>query len=184
VLSGISAAVCWNATESYAWSITGGMLVGVFCSASVSAIQTILAVPSLMSGLVFSLIAHTVSIYWIGESVVIKDTRLISAAPGQLDIHLWHAVILAVCYFIPIYVYNSHIGLSIRKLGNNVVANLFYSEVRLKLIAYALSGGIYGIGAAIFVHSRGMALGGVSFEFLVQALTAYLLVGRLMLGLG
>ena len=180
ILSGIGAALLWNTTQSYICSIAGGMLVGILCSAIVSSIQTILAVQPLMSGLVFSLIAHTVSIYLIGESVTLRKTKLILAAAGQFDIQLWHVALLAFCYLIPIYIYNSHLGMSIRKLGNNVLANLSYPEIRLKSIAYSISGGIYGIGAAIFVHSSGMAGGGVGFEYLVQALTGYLLVGKIM----
>ena len=69
-------------------------------------------------------------------------------------------------------------GLSVRKLGNGNTTNLYYSSAKLRLSSYSLTGAIYGGGAAIFVHSRGMASAGAGFEYLVHALTAYLLMSK------
>jgi|GEM_PF-983511 len=179
IIAGIVSAIAWNVTQSYVVSMLAGTLTGMLCSVFVAGLQAYFSVPSLMSGLIFSLIAHTVSIFWIGESVNLKDTEIIRVLnEDSIVIPPWHLTILVLCYIVPIYFYNSHMGLSIRKLGNSNTANLYYSEPELRFSAYALTGSIYGVGAAIYVHSRGSASAGATFEFLVYALTAYLLVSK------
>ena len=179
VISGIVSALVWNVTDSYVISLVSGALSGLLCSLFVASLTACFSVPALMSGLIFSLIAHTVSIFWIGESITLTDTALIRTfTDNSVNLSLWHFAVLLSCYLVPIYFYSSHMGLSVRKLGNDNTTNLYYSAAKLRFSAYALTGTIYGVGAAIFVHSRGTASAGAGFEYLVHALTAYLLVSK------
>ena len=180
VVSGIVCAYTWVGTHSYPLSIIAASVSGGLCSVAVASIQTQLGVPPLMSGLLFSLMAHTISVSLVGESISLPDTALIKSSPESLNMSLWHVETILLCYVLPIYIYNTHLGLSIRKIGNGITSNLSYSDFRLKLVAYATSGAIYGVGAGIYVHANGAAASGSGFVFLVQALTAYLLVGKLM----
>lgn len=179
IISGIVSALAWNATDSYVASLVSGALVGLLCSLFVASLKAYFSVPALMAGLIFSLIAHTVSLFWVGESITLTDTALIQTfADSSVSIAPWHFTVLLLCYLVPIYFYSSHMGLSVRKLGNDNTTNLYYSAAKLRFSAYALTGAIYGVGAAIFVHSRGTASAGSGFEYLVNALTAYLLVSK------
>lgn len=180
IISGIACAYVWTVSDSYLLSILAATIVGSFCSTIVAAIQAKLGVHPLMSGLLFSLIAHTVSIFMVGESLTLIDTALIQSTPDKINISLWHLFIILICYFTPVYFYNTHFGLSIRKIGNGITSNLSYSKFQLKIVAYAISGSIYGIGAGIYVHANGSAQSGSGFVFLVQSLTAYLLVSKIM----
>jgi ABC-type lipoprotein export system ATPase subunit/SAM-dependent methyltransferase/ABC-type uncharacterized transport system permease subunit len=180
IISGIACAYIWIATNSYWLSIIGAIVTGAICSMTVASIQTQLGVHPLMAGLLFSLMAHTFSISLVGESLSLQGTTLIQSSPEKLNISFWHVLTLLSCYLLPIYIYNTHLGLSIRKIGNGVRSNLSYSDFQLKLIAYATTGAIYGVGAGIYVHAHGSAVSGSGFVFLVQSLTAYLLVGKLM----
>ena len=156
VISGIVSALVWNVTDSYVISLVSGALSGLLCSLFVASLTACFSVPALMSGLIFSLIAHTVSIFWIGESITLTDTALIRTfTDNSVNLSLWHFAVLLSCYLVPIYFYSSHMGLSVRKLGNDNTTNLYYSAAKLRFSAYALTGTIYGVGAAIFVHSRG-----------------------------
>ena len=180
VLSSIASAMVWNAFENPVLSIIGGILIGALCSSIVALFQTLLSVPSLMAGLAFSLIAHILSISIIGESLTLNGTKLVPGHNDQsISLPVWHFFLLIACWLVPIFFYNLHIGLSIRKLGSKHTANLKYSQVTLKLSAYMLTGAIYGAGAAVYSHSIGQATAGSTFEFLVYSLTAYLLTRQL-----
>ena len=179
VLSSIASAWVWNELENSLLSIIGGIVAGAFCSGIVALFQTLLSVQPLMAGLVFSLIAHALSIIIIGESITLQGTDLVSGLNDQSISHpVWHWFLLMGCWLVPIFFYKTHIGLSIRKLGSKRAANLKYSQVALKLSAYALTGAIYGAGAAVYSHSRGQATAGSTFEFLVYSLTAYLIFSK------
>ena len=181
VLSSIASALIWNHfRDPFLLSIAGGIVVGALCSSAVAVFQTLLSVHPLIAGLVFSLIAHTLSIVMIGESITLQGTDLVPGLNDQSISHpVWHWFLLIIfCWLVPIFFYKTHIGLSIRKLGSKRAANLKYSQVTLKLSAYALTGAIYGAGAAVYSHSRGQATAGSTFEFLVYSLTAYLIFSK------
>ena len=186
ILSSIASALIWrhfgySFPFSPILSIAGGMVVGALCSSAVALFQTLLSVHPLIAGLIFSLIAHTLSIVIIGESITLQGTDIVSGFNAQSISHpLWHWLLLIIfwCWLVPIIFYKSHIGLSIRKLGSKRAANLKYSQTTLKLSAYALTGSIYGAGAAVYSHSRGQATAGSTFEFLVYSLTAYLIFSK------
>ena len=60
IISGIVSALVWNITQSSVLSLGSGAVTGSLCSLFVASLTAYFLVPALMSGLIFSLIAHTV----------------------------------------------------------------------------------------------------------------------------
>lgn len=171
VISGIGCAFVWRSSESYMLSIISGIMIGIVCSTIVCFMQTIFRIPSLMAGIIFSLIAHAISVLLIGESLVLPNTHLIT---GFGIVQWWQIILVFGIILLSLFFYNTRFGIAARKLGNGSVVNTVYSAGLLKWSGYALSGFLYGIGGSIYAHSQGMAKSGGSFEFLLVSLSAYL----------
>lgn len=176
VISGIVSAFLWRSYESYELSLLGGTITGLLGSSVVSAMQILLRIPGLMAGIILSLIAHSLSVLLIGESLVLPDTQLLS---GFGVIEIWQVVLVVVLAGLSVFFYNMRFGMAIRKYGDGSLVNTVYSANLLKWSAYLVSGGLYGLGGALYVHSQGVAKSGGSFEFLIIALSAYLCTVRL-----
>lgn len=176
VLSGIGCAFVWRYYDSYTLSILAGIIIGIFGSTIICILQTTFKISGLMSGIVFSLAAHSLSVLVIGESLVLPRTNLIAG----FGIVQWWQIPLALILIIFTFVfYNTRFGIAARKLGSGCAVNTVYSVGFLKWSGYALSGFLYGLGGAIYAHSQGMAKSGGSFEFLLVALAAYLCTVRI-----
>ncbi|MDH4316833.1 MAG: ATP-binding cassette domain-containing protein [Desulfobulbaceae bacterium] len=175
VLSGIGCAFVWRYYDSYTLSILAGIIIGIFGSTIICILQITFKISGLMSGIVFSLAAHSLSVLMIGESLVLPRTNLIAG----FGIVQWWQIPLALILIIFTFVfYNTRFGIAARKLGSGCAVNTVYSVGFLKWSGYALSGFLYGLGGAIYAHSQGMAKSGGSFEFLLVALAAYLCTVR------
>ena len=176
VLSGIACAAVWRASDSYLWSIVSAVLVGVTCSSIVCGLQAFFRVSCLMAGVVFSLAAHSLSVIFIGESLVMPGTRLLT---GFGHIAPWQVVLSLGLAGATILFYSTRFGLAARKLGDGCAVNTVYSAGILRWSAYGVSGLLYGLGGGIYAHSQGLAKSGGGFEFLLVALCAFLCMTRL-----
>lgn len=176
VLSGIGCAFVWRMSDSYLLSLLAGILIGIFCSTLVCSLQTLFRISGLMAGVVFSLVAHSLSVILIGESLVLPDTHLLS---GFGAVTWWQIALVAFLILLTLFFYNTRFGVAARKLGNGCIVNTVYSAGLLKCSGYALSGFLYGLGGAMYAHSQGLAKSGGSFEFLLVSLCAYLCTVRI-----
>jgi ABC-type glutathione transport system ATPase component len=177
ILSGIICAYVWRLTNSYIVSICAGIGAGVFFSTIVVSINIYLGVPSLMAGVLFSLVGHSVSVLLVGESLILPDTHLVNSF-GHTN--WWFLFLVAFVAVATTIFYHTRYGVSLRKLGDGCTINTVFSAKNLKWTAYALSGGLYGLGGAIYAHSQGVAKSGGGFEFLLVSLCAYLCMDRLL----
>jgi ABC-type multidrug transport system ATPase subunit/ABC-type uncharacterized transport system permease subunit len=177
ILSGIIAAVLWQASNSYLISVVGAILGGAGLAVAVSLLMGIFSVHPIMAGVVFSLAAHSFSILWIGESLVIADTALI---PGLTQIPWWLPGLTALVALSGAWFYATRFGIATRRLGDGVNINTGFHPVLLQCAAYGVSGAFYGLAAALYTHGNGHAKSGGSFEILVVALCAYLSIDRIV----
>lgn len=176
ILSAIVSAFVWRASHSYIASVAAAVLVGILSSSLVCVLHHVFQVPVLLGGLVFSLAVHTISILLIGESLALPDTRLFSSL---LYPPLWLPVMVILLVSATEFLSVTQFGLMIRKLGAGEGLNTRFSPLALRWSAYAFCGALYGLGAATYAHSQGMARSGGSFEVLVVALCSFLCVDKL-----
>lgn len=176
IIAGITAAVVWNGTQSYAVSIGSAVIAGMALSASNAVLYSLLGVPQLMVGIIFSLIAHAVSVQWIGESVRLGGTELITG----IRIETWLPFLGAALLVTSALVTRTRSGTLIRKLGDGVTVNTARHPLSLYVTAYVFAGALYGLGAALYVHKIGTARAGGNFDVLVIALCSFLSIQRLL----
>lgn len=174
IICAIATATVWNVSDSYSLSIALSILLGAALSSLCAILNGLLGLPTLMVGVVFSLAAHAVAVNWIGESVPLGQTALIvgNRIPWWLPLCAISVVTGTFCF------YRSRIGILIRKYGDGVDVNTVYNPRLLLVFAYALSGSLYGLGAALYAHKSGTARAGGSFDFLVVSACSYLCVFR------
>lgn len=175
ILSGIATAFAWQETASFILSISVGMATGLASATLVCALQIFWRIPGLMAGILFSLVAHALSVLFVGESIILHGTRLLTRFG---EIALWQVILAVILGGATVVFFNTRFGIGIRKLGSGCHVNTVYSSSLLRWSAYACAGLLYGLGGALYAHSQGMAKSGGAFEFLLISLSAYLCTTR------
>lgn len=176
ILAGIVAAKIWIITGSAACSILGAVVCGSLCSCLVATMIRV-RIHHLLSGIIFVLAAHAVAVLWIGENIAIFDSRFMG---GMTTVPWWCMLLVLVVGAGTERFYRSPLGLSIRMMGDGIVLNSRRPPLLLVLVPLAISGGLYGLGAGLLVHSKGQATTGAGFDYLLAALPAYLAMQRLV----
>jgi ABC-type multidrug transport system ATPase subunit/ABC-type uncharacterized transport system permease subunit len=177
IACGIACGFAWNYSHSYLISIMVSVITGILLAAIVCFFIFKLKIHPIMSGIIFSLAIHTLSVVLVGESILFSETKLIS---GILTIPLWLIFLTLITSVMVETFFMQGLGVEIRAFGDNNQINTRRNPFFLALITYAVVGGLYGLGAAIYSHSEGLARSGGSFEFLIIALSSFLSIDRLI----
>lgn len=175
ILSAIVTAFVWRTFSSYSLSILAGVFTGILSATFISTLVSWMKVTPIMAGIAFSLVIHSISILLIGESFALPDTHLMG---GMRDIPTILSILVVVVIFLTFKFYSTRLGVCIRKYGDGCELNTRYRPFVLRWLAYGFSGGLYGLGAALYAHSEGLAKSGSSFEFLVVSLCSFLAIDR------
>lgn len=173
--SGIIIWYTWQLSGSYTMSVFAGIIFGSLIASINAIIIEKFKVNPLMSGLVISLVIHSISLIVIGESEKIKGSSLFGSMTTVPPILV---VIVIVIFLLSIYYYNSLIGLQARKYGYGIIPNTGRSGLKIRIFSYGLSGALYGLGTSIYVHTNGMVSNGGSFEFLVVSICSFLIIDK------
>lgn len=176
ILAGIAAATAWNETHSILVSFVVSVVVSTVLSSTIAGFYAMLGVPQLMVGIIFSLVAHAVSVLWIGESARVNGTSLLTG----MSIPVWLPVLDALLVCLAFWFMRTRTGNLIKKYGDGVRVNTVREPFVLLVAAYASAGSLYGVGAALYVHKVGVARAGGSFDVLVVALCSYMSIQRLL----
>lgn len=176
ILSGIVAAYIWNTTNSYLYSILASSLCGMLCSFIVSLMITKLQIPSIIAGLIFTLIVFPVSVIIIGESMPVQNTSLLG---NYKEIPLWLIFSILVIFICCIVLFGSKVGAEIKAIGSNVNASGSLSKANLTIIVYSFVGLLYGFSSALYVHNTGSARSGNGFELLIIGLCSFVVIEKI-----
>ena len=177
IACGIMCAYAWRESGSYTLSFGTSILLGAVCSCSVCVLIAVFSIHPIMAGLIFSIAVHAVSVVFVGESIGLEGTTVLS---GMSTIPLWLPLLSIAVTCSLLAFLRTRIGSETTAYGTNPLFRTSHSPVVLQLTAYAISGGLYGLAAAMYVHSQGLARGGGGFDFLVLSLCSYLSLDRLV----
>jgi ABC-type lipoprotein export system ATPase subunit/ABC-type uncharacterized transport system permease subunit len=177
IICGVVSAIAWEYSHSYPISIICSMILGSVLSGMIALLIILFKIEPLMAGIIFSLAAHSISVLWVGESFTIQDTALL---PGFTLIPLWLPILLLIVGFISQLFYTTRFGITVRRVADGVHINTVFNPLILQVAAYSLSGCLYGLSAALYVHKEGLARSGGGFEILVIALASFLSIDRLI----
>lgn len=173
VISSVIFVVSFNQSESFLTSVSITIIVSVLLYALVHYLIGKLGVNSLLTGIIISLILHSISVIAIGESQRLNYEAL----PFRFD----NIAVAIITLFIAIIVHlftRSRIGLKILISAGFPYFNSSLSFFKSRLIVYIIAGLIVGTGAIIYSSRLGMARAGGGFEFLITTLCSFLFIEK------
>lgn len=175
VISTVIFVVVFNATESFLSSFLLTIIVTILLYIIVHIVISKLRVNSLLTGIIISLILHSISVIIIGESIRLNYESL----PLKFDNHnipIFSVVLGVIIYFFS----RTKIGVKVLISAGYKYFNSSLSYFKSRLILYIVAGFLLGIGAIIYSSRLGMARAGGGFEFLITTLCSFLFIEKLV----
>ena len=129
----------------------------------------------MLAGILFSLVAHALSVILVGESLVLTGTKMF---PSFMSFSIVPFLVVAVTAIATEAFYRTDLGIITRLVGSAPTPNTRISSDVLRWLGFCVTGVVIGTGSAIYAHQQGVARSGGSFEFLVVGLSSFLLVDR------
>ncbi len=175
VISSIIFTSIFNYTNSLLLSFAATAFVAVINYCIISFLSTELRINNILSGIILSLILHSVSVIFIGESIPLNYESL-----AYINSHFATIVITILLGLITLIFFKSRYGIKLKIAADNPNANIPDNSRVLSLMIYILSGLILSIGAVLYTSKIGLARSGGGFEFLITALSSFLFTDRII----
>lgn len=175
VISSVVFVISFNQTESFLFSISLTLIVTVILYAIVHFIIGKLGVNSLLTGIIISLILHSVSVIIIGESLRLNYEAL----PIKVDNITVSIITILTAIFIYLFIRTS-IGVKVLISAGYPYFNSSLSFFKSRLFVYVIAGLLVGVGAIIYSCRLGMARAGGGFEFLITTLCSFLFIEKVI----
>ena len=173
VISSVIFVISFNQSESFLVSIILTIVVSVLLYILVHYIIGKLGVNSLLTGIIISLILHSISVITIGESLRLSYETL----PIKFDNSTVAIITLLVAFFVYLFT-RTRIGLKVLISAGFPYFNSSLSFFKSRLFLYIIAGSLVGIGAIIYSSRLGMARAGGGFEFLITTLCSFLFIEK------
>lgn len=173
----ISFVLMWNETQLLAPSIGIAIVSAIAMYALFSLLIYELKINAVFAGIIFSLVLYSLSVIIIGESVPLRagDYYPRLKLVGQV-LPILSLLLAALSYAF----YKTKIGVAIRIVGENIKANTRYNRRLLLLLCFIVSGLLVGYASVAYAIRENVARSGGGFDFLINAMTSYLLVDRII----
>lgn len=173
----ISFVLMWNETQLLAPSIGIAIVSAIAMYALFSFLVYELKINAVFAGIIFSLVLYSLSVIIIGESVPLRAGNYYPQLKlvGQI-LPLLSLALAALSYIF----YKTKLGVAIRIVGENIKANTRYNRRLLLLLCFVVSGLLVGYASVGYAIRENVARSGGGFDFLINAMTSYLLVDRII----
>lgn len=175
VISSVIFVISFNQTESFLASVLLTLVVSVILYILVHFIIGKLGVNSLLTGIIISLILHSISVITIGESLRLNYESL----PIKIDNITVSIITLLIAVFVYLFSRTS-IGVKVLISAGYPYFNSSLSFFKSRLFLYIIAGSLVGIGAIIYSSRLGMARAGGGFEFLITTLCSFLFIEKMI----
>lgn len=175
VISSITFTVLYNHFDSLILSFLITALITIVCYSIVSFLTLELKINNILVGIILSLILHSLSVIWIGESVPLAYHNI------EFINYPFFSIILTITLAISIEIFfKTRFGIRLKIASDNQDVNIPYNPRILSLIIYIISGLVLSFGAVIYTSKIGLARSGGGFDFLITALSSFLLTDKLI----
>lgn len=175
VISSVIFVVAFNSIESFLGSLLLTIIVAVALYSFVHIIISKFGVNSLLTGIIVSLILHSISVIVIGESLRLNYELL----PVSLDNKFVFFVSLLIAASIYAFL-KSKLGLKILITAGYKHFNSSLSFFNTRLIIYMIAGILVAVGSVVYSSRLGMSRAGGGFEFLITSLCSFLIIEKLV----
>lgn len=173
ILSAICFTFVYNQTASFLIAFGSTICVSVVCYLIISVLTLNFKINSILAGIIFTLILHSISVLFIGESIKLNYESL-----GFLN-EFWIIILfISLLYLLIEYLLSTILGVKIKVITDSLRFNGTISLNNATRIVYVISGIVLSFGVVIYTAQIGSARSGGGFEFLITALSSYLFVDK------
>jgi len=177
VLAGITAAMVFNLSHSYLFSLFSAFLSAIVGYLIVFLFIRKFTIHPILAGIIFTLIIHSLSALVIGESLILQGTTLFQ---GVFSFSWLTLAVSLIILIIAEYFFRSNLGLQIRFNSSEKSASNNKSIDRSMLYAFLVVSIIVGTGSFLYIHKQGVARSGSGFEYLIVALGSFLITDKMI----
>ena len=173
IMSAICFTFVYNQTTSFFISFGATVCISAVCYLIVSVLTINFRINNILAGIIFTLILHSISVLFIGESI-----RLNYESLNYLNEFWIIALFISILYFSIEYLLGTILGVKIKVVTDSLRFNGTISLNNATRIVYVISGVVLSFGVVIYTAQIGSARSGGGFEFLITALSSYLFVDK------
>lgn len=175
IISSIVFTSLFNYTNSLLLSFAATAFVAVISYGIVSFLSTELKINSILSGIIISLILHSVSVIYVGESMPLQYESIVF-----VNSHSASVIITVLLSLLTVIFFKTRFGIKLKVAADNPSVNIPDNPRVLSLMLYVVSGLILSVGAVQYTSKIGLARSGGGFEFLITALSSFLFTDRII----
>lgn len=136
-----------------------------------------LKINAISAGIIFSFILYAVAVLAIGESLSLSTVDNYKFFIATEKYFPFLSLLLAGCVAL---FFRTKLGLSIRVAGENVKANSTMERQGLLFRGFVVTGILVGYGAFCYAVKEDCARSGGGFDFVINSLSSFLLVDKLI----
>jgi ABC-type lipoprotein export system ATPase subunit/ABC-type uncharacterized transport system permease subunit len=173
IMSAICFTFVYNQTASFFIAFGTTICISVICYLIVSVLTINFKINNILAGIIFTLILHSISVLFIGESIKLNYESL-----TYLN-EFWIIILfISLLYLLIEYLLSTILGVKIKVVTDSLRFNGTISLNNATRIVYVISGVVLSFGVVIYTAQSGSARSGGGFEFLITALSSYLFVDK------
>jgi ABC-type Mn2+/Zn2+ transport system ATPase subunit/ABC-type uncharacterized transport system permease subunit len=175
VVSAITFTYSFNYTNSPTLAFVSTFVVASSCYLIMSWLINELKINSLLSGILFSLVLHAISVILIGESAILNYSA-ITYLNKPLTLILVTLIIIILFEFFT----NTRLGIKAKVITDNPKIFSRISPRFYNILIYFLCALFLSVGIILYTTKIGMCRSGGGFEFLITSLSSFLFIDRLL----
>lgn len=175
VISSIAFTASYNFSSSLILAFFITTSIAIICYSLVSFLTTEFKINNILVGIILSLILHSLSVIYIGESLTLQYEKL-----TFLNLHSVAIIITVALALVTEIFFRTNFGVRLKVAADNPNVNISANPRILTLLIYAISGSILSIGVLQYTCKIGLSRSGGGFEFLITALSSFLFTDRII----
>lgn len=175
VISSIAFTTAYNFSGSLVFAFLITTFTAIISYSLVSFLTTEFRINSILVGIILSLIFHSLSVIFIGESISLQYKNLIFLNSHTVALSIAVGLALLTEFF-----FRTNLGVRLKVAADNPEVNISANPRFLTLLIYLISGIILSIGVIQYTCKIGLSRSGGGFEFLITALSSFLFTDRII----
>ena len=175
VISSIIFTVVYNYFGSLILAFLLTICFATISYAFISFLINELKINNILAGIILSLLFHSLSVIFIGESLPLKyvNLKFLSNPSVILSIIVLLAILTELFF-------RTNFGIKLKVAADNPNVNISSNPRLLTLIIYVICGVILSFGVVLYTSKLGLSRSGGGFEFLITALSSFLFIDRVI----
>lgn len=174
IISSIAFSLSYNLFHSFLLSVFISTSTSTFCYFLIGNLISKLKANSILVGIIFSLILHSISVLLVGESLRL-DFETLSFIQKPSIRYLIILILIVSLY----YLQNTIYGIKLKAITDAKYFNSSISKSKAIVLVYIVASFALNLGVILYTTRIGVSRSGGGFEFLITTLCSYLFVDKI-----